>query len=256
MRRSPLHIALLVATILVPSAAIAQEQLPTNFEDSRRFRRVSFALSAGTGFWSLSSLETFLEERATTYDDEGFDLHGASFGGAFAYGFEIQVRLDDRWYVRTTADRSKFSDDVRDRSTVQYLGGRQPISITYETRVEARPMLFTIGGGRAWDVHAFRMGVTLGMVIAPVELEETYEIILDTSSKLTQRADGWGLGFESAVSFDYYTDARMTLFAEVVGRLGASTVHLDDPEWESVNIPGERQVDFSGVILRLGLRWI
>jgi hypothetical protein len=158
--------------------------------------------------------------------------------------------------VRFTADRSRYHDDVRSRATVPYLGGRRPVSITYETRVEPRPFFLSFGGGRTWDVRAFRMGVTLGAVVAPVELEETYEIIMDTESSWVQRAEGWGFGLESAVAFDYYTEARMTIFAELVGRLGSSTVHLDDPDWESINIPGERDVDFSGILLRLGVRWI
>ncbi len=255
MRRPRLLAAILTAIALAPPAS-AQDPPPTSFEDARRFRRVSFALSVGPGLWSLSSLESFLDRRADTYVDEGFDLHGASFESGFSYGFEIQVRTGDRWYLRATADRTRFHDDVRDRATIAYLGGRRPVSITYETRIEPRPFLFTIGVGRPWDIRAFRMGVTLGAVIAPVELEETYEIIMDTESNWVQRADGWGLGLESAVAFDYYTEARMTIYAELVGRLGSSTVHLDDPDWESINIPGERNVDFSGVILRLGVRWI
>jgi hypothetical protein len=228
----------------------------TTFQNARAFRRVAFGIFAGPGFWSLSSQESFLDTRADTYVDEGFDLHGADFQAAFSYGVEIQVRVADRWYVRTTLDRSQYHDDVRDRSTMMVLGGRHPVSLTYDTRTESRPFLFTFGAGRTWDIHALRMGVTLGTVVAPVELEETYEIILDTASKSVQRAEGWGIGLESAVSFDYYTDARMTLFTELVGRLGSTNVELDDPDWESINIPNERNVDFTGITLRLGVRWI
>jgi hypothetical protein len=48
----------------------------------------------------------------------------------------------------------------------------------------------------------------------------------------------------------------MNLYAELIGRLGSAQAELENMDWESVSIPGERRIDFSGIALRLGVRWI
>jgi hypothetical protein len=187
---------------------------------------------------------------------DGFDLTGAEFPSGAAFGAGLEVRLRDRWFLRGGVDWTRTREDVRDRETVTSLGGRRPVSMTFETRVNPDPFFFTAGAGRHYPIGPGRFAVSVSGILAPMRVEETYEIILDTSSKQTSAASGIGLGGELAASYDYFTDARMNLVAEFFARLGAAQVELDVPARESELVPGERRVDFTGVGVRLGFRWI
>ncbi len=249
--------ALLAACALAPApAARAQESVSSEFEDSRRFRRVSFAVHAGFSGWTLSSLESTMEHRADVLAAEGFDLHGADFPSGAAFGVALEVRLPAPWFLRAGADWSRTRTDVRDRKTVSTLVGRRPISFSFETRVDPDPFLFHAGVGRSFHVGPGRLGVSASGILAPMRIEETYEIVIDTTSEITTSASGVGVGGEAAASYDYFTDARMNLYAELFARLGSTTVRLDAPLRESELVPGERDIDFTGVGLRFGFRWI
>ncbi|HET9888446.1 MAG TPA: hypothetical protein VFR10_13145, partial [bacterium] len=98
--------------------------------------------------------------------------------------------------------------------------------------------------------------VTASGILAPVRLEETYTLRMDTESKMEQDANGFGLGMELAGSIEMYTDAHMNVLLELYGRLGSAGVNLEHPEFGGPNIPEERNIDFTGLGMRLGFRWI
>lgn len=247
---------LAAALALATRSSIAQEQIAPEFDDSRRFRRVAFAVTAGFSTWTLSSLESLHEDRAEFYEPYGFDLHGADYGAAVIYGAELQVKINENWYARGAAEWFRTKTDVRNRTTLPYLGGRRPLSMVIETQVSAHPLLFSAGIGRAFLVRSFRVGVTGSVVMAPVRLEETYELRFDTASKIEQDANGFGVGLELAGSIEMYTDARMNVLLELYGRAGSADAGLENPPFASTNIPDERNIDFTGLGLRLGFRWI
>ena len=235
--------------------SFAQEEVG-DFQDSRQFRRVAFAVTAGFGSWMLSSLETFQEERAEFYEPYGLDMHGADYGASVIYGVELQVRIDERWYARGGAEWFRTKADARHRTTLPYLGGRRPFSMLIETQVSSHPLLFSAGIGRAFLIRSFRVGVTASGILAPVRLEESYELRFDTPSKIEQDANGFGVGLELAGSIEMYTDARMNVLLELYGRAGSAGAELENPIYGSTNIPVERDIDFTGLGLRLGFRWI
>lgn len=243
--------------LLAPSPGHGQENVESGgFQDSRRFRRVSLAVTAGVGTWTLSSLESFHEARAEFFAPYGLDLSDTEYGGSAIYGAELQVRVTDDWYARAGAEWFRTKDDVRHRTTLAYLGGRRPLSMRIETEVASRPMLFSAGVGRAFYVRAFRAGVTGSAIVAPVRLEETFDLRFDTQAVSRTVARGIGLGLELAGSIEMYTDARMNLLVELYGRAGSTDVELEHPSWGGTNIPVERNIDFTGVGLRMGFRWI
>lgn len=256
--RDAARVLLAAALLLAARTSFAEEpvQLDREFQDSRRFRRVAFAVSAGVGTWTLSSLESFHEARAEFYEPYGLNLHGADYGPSVIYGAELQVRLDDHWYARGTAEWFRTKTDVRYRTTLAYLGGRRPLSVTMETQVSSHPLLFSAGIGRAFLVHSYRVGVTASGILAPVRLEESYELRFDTPSKMQQDANGFGLGLELAGSIEMFTDARMNIVLELYGRAGSADADLENPVFGSTNIPVERDIDFTGLGLRMGFRWI
>ena len=249
---------LAAALLLAARTSAAQEpvQLDREFQDSHRFRRVAFAVTAGVGTWMLSSLESLHEARADFYEPYGLNFHGADYGPSVIYGAELQVRIDDHWYARGAAEWFRTKTDVRNRSTLPYLGGRRPLSMIIETQVSAHPLLFTAGIGRAFPVASYRVGVTASGILAPVRLEESYELRFDTPSKIEQDANGFGLGVELAGSIEMFTDARMNIVLEVYGRAGSADADLENPPFASTNIPMERNIDFTGLGFRMGFRWI
>lgn len=254
-RRIALASAFVIASLPASVAAVEEEDLDA-FRDSRQFRRVSFAVHAGFDRWMLSSLESTLDRRAESFSADGFNLEGADFKTSSTFGTEFQVRWNDLWFLRSSIDWTRTRADVRDRQTLSTLGGRRAVSLTFESRVRTDPFLFSFGVGRVFRFRSLRLGVSAGGVLAPVSLEEDYEIVLDTISKASTSASGVGAGLETVVALDYFTDARMNLVVELFGRLGSTTVNLDVEEREGTNVPGERGVDFSGIGLRLGVRWI
>jgi len=254
--REAAGILLAAALVLAARDSFAQEPAPDEFQDSRRFRRVAFAVTAGFGTWALSSLESFHEDRADFYAPYGLELHDADFGASAIYGTDFQVRINDDWYAHAAAEWFRNHTDARSRTTLAYLGGRRPVSMSIETQVSSHPLLFSAGVGRAFAVSSFRVGVTASGILAPVRLEETYALRLDTESKMEQDANGFGMGMELAGSIEMYTDAKMNVLLEIYGRAGSAGVNLENPVFGSTNIPEERDIDFTGLGMRLGFRWI
>jgi opacity protein-like surface antigen len=254
--RQAAGIVLAAALVLGVRPGFAQEAPRDEFQDSRRFRRVAFAITAGFSTWSLSSLKSFHEDRENFYAPYGFDLQGADFGASAIYGTEFQVRLNEAWYARAAAEWFRNKSDARGRATIAYLGGRRPVSMSIDTQVSSHPLLFSAGIGRAFMVSSFRVGVTASGILAPVRLEETYTLRMDTESKMEQDANGFGLGMELAGSIEMYTDAHMNVLLELYGRAGSAGVNLEHPIFGSTNIPEERDIDFTGLGIRLGFRWI
>jgi hypothetical protein len=161
------------------------------------------------------------------------------------------------WFAYLQVDWTQLKFDDRDLRTVPALGGaeRTPVSISYESRVRTRPFIFTPGIGRAWHSRAVRFAIAANAVIAPLKVEDFFNVYLDTEHDSEVSATGTGFGYGGTVTMDYLTDTNMTLFLEGFFRVGGTDVELDSSEWESPTVPGTRTVDFTGGGLRLGFRW-
>lgn len=245
----------LLALALASRAGAVDLDAPT-FKNSREFRRVTLAVKVGTNTASASSLEKLLDDRAAVLANDGFRLSGANFGAASNFGVELQVRLPAPWFLRFGADWSQFKADRRDRQVLEYLGGRRAVSIAISDRIVADPLIVTAGLGRSLDWHQVRFGFALSGLAAPLLVEENYDLFLDTVSEIQSRGEGTALGLEASVALDYYTDARMNLVVEVYGRLASGDVSLEPSSWQSSTLPPSRDVDLTGLGVRLGFRWI
>jgi hypothetical protein len=252
------RVAILGALLLLP--LLAGTAGADSFEGHQRsFGTMSLGFTGGFERWSLSGLRDALDARAAVYAEDGFDLSDAGkFGTTYGYGVELQFRLTRNWFARTQAVWTRMSAETRDRQNLELLGGRDttPVSLTYTTRVQTRPLLFAVGLGRAVRFSSVRWGLSGSWLMAPMKVIDELELYIDASTKSEVESNGFGQGAEALVSVDYFTDSNMTLYVEVFYRVGDATVELGTAEWGSTTIPTKRRVDLDGGGIRLGFRWI
>ncbi len=247
--------------LIVQPAARAAEPLP---EDPRRpprprreFGRLTFALTGGVQWWLLDSLEEFLDQRAEFYSPYGYELGSASFGVGGGFGADIQWRLARGFFLRSQFEWTRVEWEARDRRVLEVLGDRQPVSLTYRTRVGTSPLVASFGLGWGAELTKVRLALAAGMVVAPLTVTDVLQVYFGAAGTETEvEAKGTGIGLDTAFTIDYFTDVPMTLFLELFWRYGRTRVELENEALESTTLPGERVVDFTGVGLRLGARWI
>lgn len=248
--RFPTLLALLAAFVAPPALAGSAPN---------HFRSFSFGLSGGFQTWSLSGLEETLGDRAAILARDGYQLEAGDFPTTFSYGAEMQFRLTERVFLRTQVEWTRLKFDDRDLRSIAALGSRArtPFSVGYESKVRSKPLLFAVGTGAAQEFRAVRVALSGNALIAPVELQEDVTIALrenETDTRVT--ASGTGLGFELQASIDYFTEVHTTVFIDAFWRNGSTTVSLDNAVWESSSFPGKRRIDFDGIGIRIGMRWI
>jgi hypothetical protein len=243
-----------VAVANVPSADDPRRPQRPRHE----FGSVTVGLSAGIQWWQLDSLERFLAQRAAFYSAYGYELGPATFGLTGGFGADLQLRIGRGFFIRSQLEWTRTDWEVRDRRVIEVLGDRQPVSLTYRTRVGTAPLLTSVGLGWGAEGRRFRVGLAAGVAIAPVYVKDILQVVYfgEASTTTEIEAKGTGVGLDAAVAIDYFTDVPMTLYLELFGRYGRTRVELEDDAWESTTIPGKRVVDFTGVGLRLGVRWI
>ena len=258
LRLAPLILGL---GLIVQPAARAADPLP---EDTRRpprprreFGRLTLGLSGGVQWWLLDYLEKFLDRRAEFYSPYGYDLGAASFGATGGFGADLQWRLARGFFLRAQFEWTRVEWEVRDRQVLEVLGDRQPVSLTYRTRVGTNPLVASLGLGWGAELTKVRLGLVTGMVIAPLYVRDVLQIYFGAAGNETEaEAKGTGIGLDTAFAIDYFTDVPMTLYLELFGRYGRTRVELEQQALESSNLPATRVVDFTGVGVRLGVRWI
>lgn len=257
MIRSMPVLALLVLSASAPPSAARERREPLSA--SRDFGRFSLGITGGFQYWSLTALEGTLNERAELLARDGFALDRADFDITYAYGLEFQGMLNRDWFARGQVEWSPPAWNTRSSAVVGRLGGSGPrprISVAYESKVRTDPVLVSLGAGRAVMRRSVRFGFSGNLIIAPVRVEDVLEVAIDglpTESEVV--ASGTGLGLGANVSIDYFTDVRTTLYLDLFGRLGSTTVELEESWWESATLPRKRRIDFDGAGIRLGLRW-
>lgn len=246
------------ALLLLP--ALAAPAAAERFEvHERYFGGMSLGFTGGFEHWSLSGLEEALDARAAVYGADGFDIRDAGdFGTTYGYGAELQFRLTEHWFLRTQADWTRMTSETRDRQNLAILGGRDttPVSLTYKTRVQTNPLLFSVGVGRSVRFTSVRWGLSANWLLAPMKVVDELELYIDASTKSEVEATGFGQGAEALLSLDYFTDSNMTLYVETFARMGSATVELGPSDWESTTLPTRRRIDLDGIGIRLGFRWI
>jgi len=224
----------------------------------RDFGTVTLGMTGGFQLWTLPSLEKAVARRAEDLAQDAYLLPESSYDLTFSYGGEIQVRLDAGWFARAQLEWTRLRLEDRDRQFLQFLGSRErtPVSVSYSTRVETRPLLAALGLGRAWRGESVRLGLAASLIVAPIKVVDEIGVFLESDTVSEVTATGTGLGGELSASLDYFTDANMTLYLELFGRTGGTDVELDDRSWESTILPGTRRVDLEATGIRLGFRWI
>lgn len=244
---------------LASASASAQEFVP-GAEDRTGwpgFSRVSIGFNGGFQYWTLSNLEEALLARHESFAEDGFNLIDPSFGVSYSFGVDVQYRFSEAYFFRVATDWTRLSFDERDRRTIAFLGGgdRTPVSFSYTSRVETRPLLISLGLGRALHSRAVRWGFTANAVLAPVKVRDEFSLFIEEQFDSAVEATGFGIGFESTISADYLTESNMTLYLEAFFRAGSTDVELETNAWESTVVPGTRGVNFGGGGLRLGFRF-
>jgi hypothetical protein len=190
---------------------------------------------------------------------EGSDLAARRIGAPPASGGVFAFRLTETWCGRThwVWTRGRWED--RAGALLATLGGscRTPISISMESRVQSRPLLFALGAGAARELSAIRLALAGSLIVAPVRLEDRVQVaVVESVTDTEVSATGTGLGFELGATVDYFTEVRTTLYLEGFWRTGSTTVTLEESVWDGSTFPSERRIDFDGFGVRLGLRWI
>jgi len=248
--------ASLAVTSFAPSSALAQQPGPGETA-SRDFGRFTLGLTGGFQYWSVTALEGTLDDRGDLLAQDGFRFESAAFEPTYAYAAEIQSMVGEDWFARAHFEWTRLSWGDRDLAYIGQLGSsdRTPVSLSYETKIRTNPVFVTLGAGRAFVRSAVRFGISANAIIAPLRVEDVIEVFIESETKSEVVAKGTGLGFEADFSIDYFTDVRTTLYVDVFGRLGSTTVALEEGYWESTSLPGKRRVDFDGAGLRLGFRW-
>ena len=248
--RTTLGAALLLALgVAAPAGAV----------EPYRIGGFSLGMTGGFQAWGLSGLEEVLSDRATSFATNGYDLDAAQFNTTFSYGLDLQFRMTEQWFFRTAGEWTRLKWDDRDRTFLATLGAgsRTPVSLSYETKVQTRPVLAMAGIGTAREFTSIRIAFSGNLVIAPVRVTETVEVaIVDSATEIEVTATGVGTGLEIDAAVDYFTDTSTTLYLEAFWRTGSTDVDLDEMIWEGSSFPGTRRVDFDGIGIRLGLRWI
>ena len=224
-----------------------------------RFGTISIGLTGGFQTWGLSGLEETLSDRARLFAQNGYEMDGGEFGPTYGYGAEFQVRLTELWFLRAQFEWTRLSWEDRDRQFLAPLGSssRTPVSVSYESRVQTRPLLVALGGCAARELSSIRVGISGNALIAPVRLVDRLQIsVVESVTETEVVSTGTGVGFELDVAVDYLTEVQTTLYLEAFWRTGSTTVTLEDPVWESDVFPAERSIDLDGIGIRLGMRWI
>lgn len=253
------HALARAAVLLIPLLA-PWTATPAGADPGRRhdFGTVSLALAGGFQMWTLPALEDALRLRGEELAQDGYELGRESFDLTYAYGAELEVRLSRAWFARAQFEWTRLRLEERDRRFVQFLGGaeRTPVSLSYGTKVQTRPVLASVGLGRAWRTRAVRMGLSGSLVLAPLRVVDEINVYLETETITEVQSKGTGVGAELAASLDYFTDVEMNLFVELFGRIGAVDVETEDDLWNGTIVPARRRVDLDGGGIRVGFRWI
>jgi hypothetical protein len=250
--------ALLFALVAPLATARAADPPPGSGRDSwPGFGAVSIGFHGGFQLWSLDALEQSLAGRNESFAQDGYQFNDPSFGIAYAFGADFQYRLSRSWFAQLDADWTRVSFDDRDRQTIAFLGGsdRPAVSVSYTSRVETRPLVFAVGLGRAFHTQSVRYALAAQGIVAPLKVVDEFTVFIDEEHETRTEAAGVGFGGGGSFSADYLTETNMTLFVDLFFRIGAADVDLDNPAWESDNLPGTRRVDFTGGGIRLGVRW-
>jgi hypothetical protein len=220
---------------------------------------VAVGITGGFQHWGLSDLEETLGDRAELFGQNGYELESGDFGVTYAYAAEFEIRLTELWFLRTQFEWTRLKWEDRDRQFIASLGAsdRTPISVSYESRVETRPLLMGIGACAAKELRSIRVAVSGNALVAPIRLVDRVQVaVVESITETEVVSTGTGFGFEMDVAVDYLTDVQTTLYVEAFWRMGSTTVQLEDSVWESSALPGERTVDLDGIGIRLGFRWI
>lgn len=228
-------------------------------EEPQRFRSFSLAFTGGFQGWSLTGLEETIADRAALYEAQGYELQEGDFPLTYSYGAEAEFRLTETLFLRAQLEWTRLKWDDRDRQFLSTLGGRSrtPISLTFESRVQTHPLLFGVGAGAARELTSVRFAISGNLLVVPVKVIDNVTLsVVESKTESEIVATGTGVGFELDGTVDYLTDVRSTLFAEAFWRVGSTTVELENRIWESSAFPGKRDIEFDGIGIRLGLRWI
>jgi hypothetical protein len=221
-----------------------------------------FALSffGGVQTWDLGTLEDVLELRSRNLAVQGFALDAESFGWQPAFGVEFAYHFRRTWLARVQGEWTRFESEVRSgKSQLELGGGDHFVSVGYTTRVETRFFLGTIGVQRASHLGPIVLSWGGGIVIAPIRIEDEVDNWIDTETSAAKQkttASGVGVGLDLTVTVDYLLEGSNTIFVDTFYRNGSTSVELDQVEQDGAFTPGVREVEFSGVGVRLGLRWL
>jgi hypothetical protein len=255
-------IVLGIALLPPPAAA---DQPASVFEKKRPvsnyFGRLTLGIGGGFQYWTLASLEDLQDHRGALLAEDDFTFDSSEYEATYGYMVEIQYRLSRGWLIRALTEWTRLSWDRRDRQYIGILGGRvrTPVSISYATEIRTRPLLFTVGAGRALFYREVRLVFLGGLLIAPLGAEDEILVrIGDTAVEEVSTHDsrGVGLGFEGGAELDWVTDTQMTLYLEAFFRAGSTTLDATEATVENEFFPGSRDIDLMGFGLRVGLRWI
>jgi hypothetical protein len=220
----------------------------------------SVSFFGGVQTWDLGTLEDILELRRSNLATQGFAFDAASFGWQPAFGVELAYHFHRSWLARVQGEWTRFESDARAGKTQLELGGGDHfVSVGYTTKVETRFFLGTIGVQRASHLGPIVLSWGSGIVIAPLRVEDEVNNWLDaetSAAKQQTTASGVGVGLDLTVTVDYLLEGSNTIFVDTFYRNGSTSVDLDQVEQDGSFTPGVREVEFSGVGVRLGLRWI
>ncbi|MDP6529965.1 MAG: hypothetical protein QF819_03005 [Gemmatimonadota bacterium] len=222
------------------------------------FGLLSFGITGGFQSCSLRRYESFLSDRADDmFASTRIRLEGL-FPPSYAFGAQVQVRLTTHTFLTTGLEWTGFEWGDRDFVNLHRLGGAvDDLSVGSRTLIRTHPFFFTLGVGAAFDFREVRFALSTSGVLGRMRVTDTQENYLNQERYLHETTSkGHGFGIESTFTIDYYTNPDNTLFLEFFRRDGSATVELQEREWESSFLPWKRAVDFDGVGVRLGLRWI
>jgi hypothetical protein len=251
----------LVSSVLLyaPRSADALSWKTPKRDDHAYFSGWSFALTGGVQRWDLRTVEDVLEARAADFATQGFDLPVPDFPWGPAFGLGISYHVSPDWLARVHAEWVTTTVSGRDAASFPELGGGVAlVSLEYETEVRARVALVTLGVERT---HLFRdtaIAWGAGAVFAPIRVRDRVVDHLRGEASEGDRetfATGWGIGLEVGATWEYLLDGGTSLFLEGFYRNGSARVTLDVPAFDGTLTPSEREVEFTGPGIRLGMGW-
>ena len=219
----------------------------------------SFAVAGGVQTWDLATLEDVTELRAQSLSTTGFRLETQAFGATPAVGGELAYHFGGAWLVRLHGEWMRFKVTDRSSRAVPELGdGFNQVSVGYETTVQANPLVGTLGLQRTFIYKGAAISLGGGAVFVPVKVTDSVENWVEGQSAEAQQiieSSGFGVGLDLTATVDYLLGGSSTLYLEGFYRNGSSTAETDDPALSGSFVPTKREVEFSGVGLRLGMRF-